>query len=328
MDLIRCSRTPAVTNSETWQSSWSFLLKASLPTDSDIGAEVHADLRAPESVPCASIEKVELLLRLSAVPTTDPAKAKKSKFGQESSTAELAKSEIIPEMDDEIWHCESLGPGIIPKRDDAVLHCAPLESEIIPEMDDEFWHCEPIEGIFSGLSKALFDSPDSFSPTCVKPTSEEDFILLDDISSASPSHNLFMPDYSMLHSGTGELIESCSNEDDIIFSQVHGSTSIYSLPAKPSRSSLKRSFSQLFPSSEAPEAHALTLNTDLSLACKLVKASLHVLVGGHNGRRLGAARGIQVERPYPDLPLCRIAPALFCPGFKEVSLSPSPPTKA
>jgi hypothetical protein len=105
-------------------------------------------------------------------------------------------------------------------------------------------------------------------------------------------------------------------EDEMLFSQGTESSlsiasSIFSsvVPLTPA---LKRS---------VPE-NVITpgeLLLDSTAACKLADVTLQVLIGGFKpcGGQQGY-RGIQVEKPPPELSLSDIVPAMFSLGFKEV----------
>jgi hypothetical protein len=108
------------------------------------------------------------------------------------------------------------------------------------------------------------------------------------------------------------LLSQTTNKTPSLTSQTSSGSSIVTVGEK--ELSLKRA---------SPSDEAISL--DKSSACELGEAAIHILISGYIGRSLRGTGGIQVEKPPPSLSLASITPSTFCPGFKEVRISPQLP---
>jgi hypothetical protein len=115
-------------------------------------------------------------------------------------------------------------------------------------------------------------------------------------------------------------------EDDMLFSQTTDNTLSLTSQSSTGSSIVPVGEKELSLKRTSPGDEAVSLYK--SSACKLGEAAIHILISGYIGRNLHGIGGIQVEKPPPSLPLASITPYTFCPGFKEVCISPNFPDPA
>ncbi|KAK2625361.1 hypothetical protein QTJ16_005730 [Diplocarpon rosae] len=111
-------------------------------------------------------------------------------------------------------------------------------------------------------------------------------------------------------SGRAEDVE----DDEMLFSQSFNSTSTFPFEQASTNSSMS-------PAPSLPRQQTNTLDSATllpNLVCSnLVETSMYTLLGGYIGPRVLGMRDIELRKIPPSLSLCRLIPALFCPGFKE-----------
>jgi hypothetical protein len=115
-----------------------------------------------------------------------------------------------------------------------------------------------------------------------------------------------------------KLTEQCVHDEDndMLLSQATDS-----VPSLTSQSSIAASILSTGHGDSSLKRRLLgneAISLDRFPFCELGEVAVHVLIGGYFARCLRGFGGVQVEKPSSSLSLAGIAPAVFCPGFKEV----------
>ena len=278
----------------------------------------NIDIKPPESVPRATIQRLQIRLKFQSIQNKPRPASKRVKVKREQKQEEPvlleSSSDVIPGPDFEVLE------GIV----------AHLSRSLSQSVARCFGFFEP-DG--TGLDPILLDeSPIDLNPANVQNAAGEshDFkeILLLSSDLDVTQRNVELADEEMLLL-PNQLVQPEVHHDEadgeMLFAQVTDEAP--SLVSQPSSSSIfpKQSSTSSLKRPASSEATTIPINqteSRLSVAIpaahKLIEAAVRVLLSGNTSKRCRSLANLTVSRPPPETSLARLAPSVFSPGYREV----------
>lgn len=282
-----------------------------------LGASFMAciDIKAPEFIPCAQFEKLSLHFDFQSIQKSQHTVKKPKVSAKDSSSQEMMLLDDLYGVDQNNGYLDYLKdvrnvspcPQSIQKK-------SPRAGEKLKESVKRLYYQQ------SMLPDAIYrprenNGHDGSFETTVEKLSRGLPISIAPCSSSIPFHDL---DLDSL------LLDEASEEEDMLLSETDDSansltseSSIYSLSSHSSQSSVSLLKRQVTDDDAGLGVYETTSKLDFSSACRLAEVAMRTLVGG---RQTKESLVIQTRKRPAEVTLSRLAPAIWNPGFRDVSL--------